>query len=592
MTSRLANLLFSATLAILYGATIPTHLPDADGPEFVVIGITGGIAHPPGYPLYCLLLRLVNSLFNNPESSFAAFGYLSAVLSGLAALVILDLMTRLGVSTISRFTAVGISFTSFSIWHVANNIEPFALNLLLCSLVLWCTAAITEPTGKFPITNDWSTAFLGLLFGFGVCNHHTQALLVPMSFFALIGQVHFSQKVFRTMLTFALGFILGLTPILYFFATNLDAPMVWGLADWTENPFSRLATHLLRREYGTFQLTAEPQSKWGFTFMLHMLTQSYLYILILPCIYMGWSNLKNLTSKKSAHAFFLKCLWINIVPIFIFFLMVKSEQNNFTDTILSRFIALPVLSICPLVALGIEIVREKFGALISWPIVVALLGLHLLINLEKCDRRLQKLPEFTLSTMLQIAKNGYFIGSSDLAWAGVPFLQVVRGEGLNVRAILDGQIQAPQDRDKYFKKWGLPYRNWKGVNDFFEFAIQNGGLIFEAPPVGNPIITRVYPFGPVYVAGKTGVPDPATLFQLNEKLYEDLLKSDLLNKDLLSTGWERYALLYFANPWAILADSLKNIRPDLAARATEYQQLLTPTGGKIEIHKVGISKLP
>src|SRR5579871_1996169 len=40
-----------------YLATSTAHLAGGDSAEFVTIFAKGGVAHPSGYPLYCLLLR-------------------------------------------------------------------------------------------------------------------------------------------------------------------------------------------------------------------------------------------------------------------------------------------------------------------------------------------------------------------------------------------------------------------------------------------------------------------------------------------------------------------------------------------------------
>ena len=79
--------LFVFVLSLLAGART---VSDADHAEFATVAFYGGIAHPPGYPLYSLLLRAV-----------AAFGTdvwllsgLSAGFAGLAAFII-GLLARL-----------------------------------------------------------------------------------------------------------------------------------------------------------------------------------------------------------------------------------------------------------------------------------------------------------------------------------------------------------------------------------------------------------------------------------------------------------------------------------------------------------------
>ena len=49
-------------LTVLYAASAPIALPDHDAAEFATVAVAGGIPHPSGYPLYCLLLRCLAPL--------------------------------------------------------------------------------------------------------------------------------------------------------------------------------------------------------------------------------------------------------------------------------------------------------------------------------------------------------------------------------------------------------------------------------------------------------------------------------------------------------------------------------------------------
>jgi hypothetical protein len=578
------NIVLSLALTVLYSITGPTHLPDADGPQFVVIGVSGGIAHPPGYPLYCSLLRFINLFSADPQSSFAAFVYFSAISSGAAAFVTLDMLNRIGISTASRIAAVGIIFTSFSVWHISNNVEPFALNLLLCALVFWFVARLIYDAPRSPYSHITAIASLGILFGLGICNHHTQALLVPMTSYAILKTASRRKNLWTDSIFFVAGIVIGVLPLIYFFVTDLNAPMVYGLNDWRNQPFTMAIRHLLRLDYGTFNLVSHKNTISRSGFLFQRLAESVMYVGIpLACIAI-WSIFPIRTSPRNAdmsdRRTFLACTLINLIPITIFFILAKFHQNPFSDAILSRFVALPALLLCPLMALGLEVVTIKTRTLISLPVAVAIIFGSVAINLGSSDRRFQRLPEFTLKTMLELSKNGFLFGDSDFLWAGVPFMQVVRRTGTDVRFITNGYLQEKKHRETYFEKWRLPYGNWKNVNDFFDYAVANGGLAFESPPVGNTMIKRVYALGPLYIAGKVGVPEPPTLLQMNEALYRELEKSNLLNKSLLTSDWELFTLRYFAQPWAILSELLRDTHPDLALKAESFKERYTSLQNK------------
>jgi hypothetical protein len=574
LNQKYLNLYVSIGLFFLYCLTIPEFLPDADGPEFTVIGIAGGIAHPPGYPLYCLILRAINLLILKRDTAFAAFGYLSAFLTGVASLIVLDMLSKVGVSALSRCATVGIVFTSFAIWHIANNIEPFSLNLLLCSAVLWCTGSLIFGEKIFSFSRQKTVITLGLIFGLGVCNHHTQAILVPMTFFALIKTAEGGRLRARDAAFFTSGFAFGLLPISYFFFTNLDAPMVWGLYEWREEPLSRLLKHLLRVEYGTFQLVASQNASLGAQFLFHLLAESLLYLGVPLAIWGGWTGLKKQNLARPNHPLFTLCLLINLIPITVFFLMAKGHSSDMWGTIFARFVAMPALVVSPLMALGMEEIKDRFQTFFSWAAMVPIVILNIIINLPISDRKNQRLPEYTVKTMLEICKNGFFIGYSDLTWAGVPFLQVVRGIGTNVKFVIGPNFEQEKHREALFRNWRIPYSTWKGATDFFDFATFNGGLCFEDPPLKNTVLkTKFYPLGPVFKIDNFAAPSPTVLFRMNEDLHKELMASTLLRKELISTGWERFALRKFGQPWAILAESLKQSHPQLSEKARMYEKM-------------------
>lgn len=570
----LLNIALSAALAILYAITAPDFMPDADGPEFVVIGITGGIAHPPGYPFYCILLRMVNFFFADPEAAFAAFGYLSAILSGIAAFLMLDLLTRLGISTLARFAAIGTAFTGFAIWHVSNNIEPFALNLTLCAGVLWCTAALTSGNDQFNLSPRTAIGLLGLLFGLGVCNHHTQALLVPMAAYA-ITRTALAQKQFaKSCLYFFSGLTLGLLPIAYFYTTNLDAPLSWGAQDWITTPISTLIKHILRKDYGTLSLSNNNDAISRAPFMFQSLAENVLYVGLIFSAIGGWYQLKPRDKCLPSLKFFTECVVICVVMAGLFFFTAKLGTSNFAETIVLRFIALPVMLLTPLIAFGIEGLRGLVSPLASSSLLLAAIIFNLASNLEQADRKHQALLEFTVTTILQITHKGFFIIDSDLTWSGVPFVQVVRRQFQDTRAIAKPFLETTWAREAFFRKWNLPPEAKTNVNDFFTFAIKNGGLYFENIPFGNPITARVFPLGPIFAAVERSnqLPDPEKLFKINEGIYKQLAASPAFNKEFATTGWEKAFLEYFARPWITLEKALRPTNPELASKANEYYQ--------------------
>jgi hypothetical protein len=209
-----------------------------DGPELSAAAAVLGIAHPPGYPLYLLLGHLFAQL---PVGEVAfRVGLLSAVaaavgaglaahLAGTLALELLppaplaprtqnpELRTRL----VAALSAGAILATSPLYWSQATIPEVYTLHAALVLLALLLLASWRP--GK-----DSLVVALALLFGLGLGNHVTLALLaLPAALFLIVQDPGLRRR--RTALIAPSAFLVGLAVYLYLpVRAATDPPLNWG----------------------------------------------------------------------------------------------------------------------------------------------------------------------------------------------------------------------------------------------------------------------------------------------------------------------------------------------------------------------------
>lgn len=238
-----------APLAV-YLATLHPGLPTGDSGELIAAAWTGGIAHPPGYPLYVMLGGAwAHALpFATPALALNAFSALCmAVAAGVLALVTLRLNG-------SRAGAVfgGWSFALFvPAWKYALVAEVFALNALLAAALLWLLAvSCDEQDARRRRHAMLALVFITIL---GLSHHHTLLLLgVPASLVAFVwvwraDQGHRLSLLVQT----ATAKLLALLPLVWLpLASHRADAQVWGDASSARG----LLSLLLRDDYGTFRL--------------------------------------------------------------------------------------------------------------------------------------------------------------------------------------------------------------------------------------------------------------------------------------------------------------------------------------------------
>jgi len=229
-----------------YLATLQRGVPGGDSGELIASAVTGGVAHPPGYPLFLLLARAAAAI---PLGSVAArVNALSAVCDATAAGLLTFAVARLSRSAGAGVLAGGLFAFSTRVWTYATVAEVFALNnLLLAALVT--TLAVAGPCP--------STRHVGIgsaLLGLGIANHHTSIFVsVPIVAWLLYTAWRAGRRPLPILRAAAAGAMLGLLPYAYLPLAAAGRAMVsWG----DTASLAGFVRHVSRAEYGTFQLAS------------------------------------------------------------------------------------------------------------------------------------------------------------------------------------------------------------------------------------------------------------------------------------------------------------------------------------------------
>ena len=164
---------------LVYLCTMYPDIAGGDSGEIVAAVASGGVIHPPGYPLYSLLAKLFVHL---PLRTLAwRLGLMSALCDAAAAAVLCLGVARWSRSIWTGIAAAGLFALSPGIWEYAICAEVFALNnLMVASLLL---LAVLYADSK----NPRCAIAAALLFGLGLSNHHTFIFVaVPFAAWAFV----------------------------------------------------------------------------------------------------------------------------------------------------------------------------------------------------------------------------------------------------------------------------------------------------------------------------------------------------------------------------------------------------------------------
>jgi hypothetical protein len=436
----LATLVASAAF-VAYALTLYRTLPGGDSGELIGAVASGGVIHPPGYPLYSLLGSIFAHL---PLAGLALrLNLMSAVCDAAAAGLLASSVSR---ATGSRpgGALAGLLFAfAPGVWRYAIAAEVFALNNLALALLVWLAV-------RYEASRDLKYALGGaFVLGLGLSNHQTILFtgipIVAWAVWRSSGALARPATLGRLVMAGALG----LLPYLYLpVAAARHAFVTWGAADTWDGFW----IHVLRREYGTFQLAPTVVSKYVFAgdvlfaWGRHTLEQvGWLGVVLAAygaaaALVVGWKKPRGLGTVLLVPP-------LLSVGIMMVLANLPVSQPLYRD-IVARFWQQPDLYVCGFIGIAFASLTARAS-----PAVTALLaGAASLVQLgahyQALDHHDNHLVEDYGAEMLRAAPPGaLLVSKGDLITNGLRYLQLAVHARPDVRVV---------DQELIGTMWGTP----------------------------------------------------------------------------------------------------------------------------------------
>ncbi|XP_075699427.1 protein O-mannosyl-transferase TMEM260 isoform X2 [Rhinoderma darwinii] len=266
---------FTCVFAV-YIKTLHPSLPGGDSGELITAAYELGVAHPPGYPLFTLLAKLVMVLL--PIGSIAyRVNILCSFFGAVAAALLFSTSVRLSGSYTAGILAAGLYSFSRLTWQWSIAAEVFSLNNLFVVMLMGLTVEFHK--AKTDSTRSKISLYGAFCCGLSLCNQHTIVLYVICIVIWILGHRFMHKELsWSYLLKLGLSFTVGLLPYSYLIVSSHFNQAQWTWGDQTS--VQGFLTHLLREEYGTFSLAkSESGSSMGDTLMFQI---NHMFIEISP----------------------------------------------------------------------------------------------------------------------------------------------------------------------------------------------------------------------------------------------------------------------------------------------------------------------
>jgi hypothetical protein len=556
---------------VLYASSAARTVLGGDDGEFAALGAAGGVAHPPGYPLYVLWLRLFAWL---PASSPAhRAGLATAVLGALAVVGVFG-ACRAWKASVAASAMVAAAFAvSPRAWVASTQAEVFALHALIA-------AAIVGVAGTDRVTGAKRCALLGALAGLGLCDHHSIVLLAPVGLYGVVRGVRESPR--AASIVAGLGaFAIALLPYAYvvFASRHPEGRVVWGDA----RDLSGLWSHFRRAQYGTTSLGLRDTAHRPLAQIAWLLEHVVRDLLALPIVALVGSAKTNRTPwRPGVLAILLSFLLAGPVFVALFPLDVKGLDG----LVVERFHLLPLVVIAPLVALGVDralasLLEKRLFATLA-PLGIAIAGAALSVldvvehHGEGVEAWMRDALETTPPRAVILGTGDHRLGAMLYAKHALHLREDV--EYVDARLLLD---------DTYRARAGarLDIELVAPVNHSLSTSVVAAQIVATDRPlfladVFSPAIPAAfptYPVGPLIRVLPSGAPLPAPRALLLEN--DDLVKrfrAPQLAPPPVET-WDGNLRAAYVDPWLFLASAFDHAGdPQTAAACRSRAAQLAP----------------
>jgi hypothetical protein len=314
--SKSLNFASLTALFVLYAFLCPLFLQSGDTSELVNASYNLLVPHPPGYPLFLWIVHLWTKFFA-VSTIFWRASFLSSILSVTLIGFLCSLVKERKLWFLIPILMLGLNqnFVEASILP-----DVFALHALLIGSIGICFL--------FKKCQRW----IPLLMLLSCANHHTTILIIPC-YFVLVWESRSDRQEFISLLKMTvIGLVLAVALYASLILCHPEHPMSWGVV----KDLPSLIHHFLRKDYGTFKLSAGKESPFGEAF-LFLLKDHWAYLGIFSVgIYFSlkfklWKNLRF-------------CCWTFCLVLTILFpLLMNVLPVNVGKEVLTRFHVMPLV---------------------------------------------------------------------------------------------------------------------------------------------------------------------------------------------------------------------------------------------------------
>ncbi|MEW6102287.1 MAG: DUF2723 domain-containing protein [bacterium] len=318
----------------LYLLTITPSVDLHDSGEMITAGYSLGISHPPGYPLYCILGKVLMTFI--PIGNIALrMNFFSCLSASLTSMFLCFIGMRLYKDKIIAIVPALVFSFSKIFWQQAVISEKYTLNALFLSLLILILLKLRD-NSKLRNQNSKLWYLFSFTLGLSFCHHLQTIFIIPSAIFLIFSTLKRKKEKkaqgSRLKAQGSLILLFFFLPLLLYTylpiraASNPEAN--WGSPDTLE----RFISHITAKEYSHY---FTPFEQWlsNFKSSLSFFPSQFTFFILIPAIIGGFI----MASKKRNEAIFF-----SLIIIFDILHSIRYQIHNIEDYYIPTFLILSI----------------------------------------------------------------------------------------------------------------------------------------------------------------------------------------------------------------------------------------------------------
>lgn len=530
-----------------------------DNAEFLSLAARGGVAHPPGYPLYTLLLRATSGWLAASPALGAARA--TAIVAALAAGALYAACRSFRATPGASLLAGAVYASSPLAWLYATQAEVFALGALLAAALLWLSGPDCLLRGERRL------AGLALVSGLGLSHHHTILALGPV---ALLGAARALREQApvrwgRATLIVLGGLILGLSPYGYLVWASHHADdggggWVWG----GPMSFADLVRHFERAAYweqGARERRVRVPEPWLHWMALTQSLERGLLWVGAPLALLGLvAGLWRRSALRGADRWSAVAVVASLAlagPVML--AMLIDRPVGIYGLVIERLHLLPLmLAVLPM-AWGVDVALARATPVVARAAMGAATAAVVAFNASSVPAAVREderptVEEYLRNTLAELPPGAIVFGVGDHRCFGFFFLQTVEGVRPDVTYVEAGMLREAWYRSRTARSLGVP----RVADDAATLAtaMADAGRPVFATDSLDTLVPRghaTYALGTVVRVLPAGAepPGPEQLEAMNLEIARAFVREPTAPRD--PWGWSGEVDATYARPWLALS---------------------------------------